>query len=155
MRFSYPCDIVLDEEEKNVTGREAYVATFPDVYGATTGGWSREEALRNAEDVLVGALGAHFQLRGELPLPGPLRDGQASISLSPVVAAKVALYVTMRQQNVTNVELAKRLGVTEAAVRKALDPDHRSHISTIEKALRMLGYALVVELVEAPVTAPV
>ena len=48
MRYVYPCDIVLDEEEKSATGREAYTVTFPDVYGATTGGWSWEEALENA-----------------------------------------------------------------------------------------------------------
>jgi hypothetical protein len=35
MRYAFPCEIVRDEEE-----REAYVVTFPDVYGATTGGWS-------------------------------------------------------------------------------------------------------------------
>ena len=45
MRYAYPCNIVRDEEERRATGREAYVATFPDVYGATTGGWSWEETL--------------------------------------------------------------------------------------------------------------
>ena len=40
MRYAYPCSIVRDVEEERTTGREAYNATFPDVYGANTGGWS-------------------------------------------------------------------------------------------------------------------
>ena len=38
MRYAYPCSIVRDEEEARATGREAYTVTFPDVYGANTGG---------------------------------------------------------------------------------------------------------------------
>ena len=45
MRYAYPCRIVRDEEEARATGREAYTVTFPDVYGANTGAWSREDAL--------------------------------------------------------------------------------------------------------------
>ena len=51
----------------------------------------------------------------------------------------------MRNQGLTNVALGERLGISEAAVRKLLDPDHRSHISTVERALRALGRSLVVE----------
>ncbi len=52
MRYAYPCSIVRDLEEERATGREAYNATFPDVYGANTGGWSWEEALEMAKDCL-------------------------------------------------------------------------------------------------------
>ena len=48
MRYAYPCSIVRDEEEERATGRVAYTVTFPDVYGANTGGWSWEEALEMA-----------------------------------------------------------------------------------------------------------
>ena len=37
MRYAFPCNIVRDDEEAEATGREAYVVTFPDVYGANTG----------------------------------------------------------------------------------------------------------------------
>jgi len=43
----------------------------------------------------------------------------------------------------TKTALARRLGLSEGAVRKLLDPDHRSHIGQVEKALKVLGQSLV------------
>ena len=51
----------------------------------------------------------------------------------------------MREQGVTNVALAGRLGLSESAIRKLLNPDHRSHISGVTKALRAVGRNLVIE----------
>ncbi len=148
MRYIYPCDIVLDEEEKTATGREAYVVTFPDVYGATTGGWSWEEALENAEDALVAALGSHYYFKRDLPLPSAVKEGQQPIPLRPVAAAKVALNTAMRKRGMTKVALAEKLVITESAVRKLCNPDHHSHMSTIERALKVVGLCLVVESVD-------
>ena len=70
------------------------------------------------------------------------------IGVAPIVAAKLALYTSMREQGVTNVALANRLGLrrySENAIRRLLDPGHRSHITSVEKALEALGRALVVE----------
>ena len=67
------------------------------------------------------------------------------ISVAPIVAAKLALYAAMREQGVTNVALAARLGLQENAVRRLLDPGHRSHITSVEKALEAVGRYLVVE----------
>ena len=44
-------------------------------------------------------------------------------------AAKLALYTAMRAQRIIKVELAGRLGVSESAVRKLTNPDHRSPFS--------------------------
>ena len=145
MRYAYPCIIVRDDEEARTTGREAFNVTFPDVYGANTGGWSWEEALAMAEDCLVAALAAHVEVRSDIPVPSTLEEGQALISVPPVVAAKLALYTAMREQRITNVALGERLGLSESAVRKLVDPDHRSHISSVMKALRAVGRNLVVE----------
>jgi len=46
---------------------------------------------------------------------------------------------------VTNVALARRLGVGENSVRRLLDLRHRSHIASVNKALHALGRYLVVE----------
>ena len=158
MRYAYPCKIVRDEEEAKATGREAYVVTFPDVYGAVTGGWSWKEAMEMAEDCLGVALGMYVKAREDIPVPGPLTDGQVLISVPPIIAAKLALYTAMREQDVTNVALATQLDLQENAVRRLVDPRHRSHISTVERALRALGRSLVVEdreTVQSPGTASV
>ncbi len=145
MRYAYPCSIVRDEEEERATGREAYTVTFPDVYGANTGGWSWGEALEMARDCLAVALGMCVKNREDIPIPSPLAEGQVLISVAPIVAAKLALYTAMRQQGVTNVALAARLGIQENAVRRLIDPGHRSHITSVEKALEAVGRSLVVE----------
>ena len=145
MRYAYPCNIVRDKEEERASGREAYTVAFPDVYGANTGGWSWEEALEMAKDCLGVALGMHVKAREDIPPPSPLVDGQVLVSVAPIVAAKLALYAAMREQGVTNVALAARLGLQENAVRRLVEPGHRSHIASVEKALRAVGRSLVVE----------
>ena len=149
MRYAYPCSIARDEDEAQATGREAYVVTFPDVYGANTGGWSWDEALELAEDCLSIALGAYVKNHEAIPGPSPLADGQVLVPVPPVVAAKLALYTAMREQGVTNVALAARLGMYESAVRRIVDPRHRSHIGQVERALHAVGRSLVVEDREA------
>ena len=144
MKYVYPCNIALDE----VADGESYVVTFPDVYGAATGGRSWDEAVEHAEDALVAALGAYYRQREEIPLPSPISDGQAPIPLPLITASKVALNTAMRRQRVTIENLAEKMGLTTPAVQKLCNPDAYSHLSTIEKALRLLGCSLVVE--EAP-----
>ena len=145
MRYAYPCSIVRDEEEERASGREAYTVTFPDVYGANTGGWSWEEAVEMAKDCLGVALGMYVKDREDIPVPSSLAEGQVLISVAPIVAAKLALYTAMREQGVTNVALADRLGLQEKAVRRLLDPGHRSPMTSIERALQAVGRSLVVE----------
>ncbi len=64
-------------------------------------------------------------------------------------AAKLALYQAMREAGLTNVALGRCLKVSEAAVRRLIDLDHRSHIGQIEGALAALGKRLVVEVERA------
>lgn len=145
MRYAYPCNIVPDEEERRATGREAYNVSFPDVYGADACGWSWEEALEMAEDCLAAALGGYVKCHEDIPVPGPVEEGQVSIPVPPVVAAKLALHTAMHGQGITKVELAARLGIYESAARRIVDPNHRSHISQVERALKAVGRSLVVK----------
>ena len=74
---------------------------------------------------------------------------QEMVAVPLVVAAKLALYISMREQGLTKVGLARRVGLSEGAVRKLLNPNHRSHIGQIERALEKVGRRLVAE--DAPV----
>lgn len=51
----------------------------------------------------------------------------------------------MRRQDVSKAELARRLGVTEAVVRRLVDPDHASRIERVQSALATLGVDRVIE----------
>lgn len=138
MRYAYPCLLAQDEDGW-------LTATFPDVPEAGTDGKTREQALELAEDALAAALAGYVHQRRDIPPAGTRTKGQYLVPVPPVVAAKLALYSAMRAQGITKVALAALLGISEAAVRKLADPDHRSHISQVENALKVLGRTLIVE----------
>ena len=142
MIYAYPCQLTPDEDG-------GLVAAFPDVPEAITGGSDRAEALAMAEDALATALAGYVHEKWDIPAASEVVDGQVSVPVPAVVAAKLALYSAMRAQRITKVELASRLGVSESAVRKLTYPDHRSHVSQVQKALRAVGRRLKVEVTVA------
>ena len=136
LRLAYPARL-----EKQDDG--AVLVSFPDLPEALTEGATEEDALGEAEDCLIAALGGYIQERREIPRPSPAR-GRALVALPALAAAKTALYCAMSAKGIGNTALAERLGVTEAAVRRLIDLDHRSHIGQVEAGLRALGQRLVV-----------
>ena len=125
------------------------LVSFSDVPEALTEGESVNEALTEAQDALLAALGGYINERRAIPAPSKARRGQRLVFLPPLPAAKLALYQAMREAGLTNVALGRRLKVSEAAVRRLIDLDHRSHIGQIEAALAALGKRLVVEVEKA------
>lgn len=138
MRYVYSC--ILHPEEGG-----GFWVSFPDVPGALTGGDTREKALEMAEDALHVAMGGYVHMGWDIPTPGSVADGQYSIALPPVVAAKLALYTAMREQGISSADLSDRLGITESAVEKLLNPDYGSHMTQVMNALKAVGRTLVVE----------
>ena len=137
MQYVYPCNI-----KGNETDGDGFVATFPDVEGATTGGFTFREALINAEDCLVVALASCVDCGEELPTPSPFQDGQELLTVQPVIAAQLDLHTAMREQGISRADLAERLGVGSDAVDKLLILDYRTPIAEIIKALRAVGCQL-------------
>ena len=142
MLYAYP-HILTPAEDGGL------VVTFPDVPEAITGGANQSEALAMAEDALATALAGYVHQKRDIPAPSDPAAGQELIPVSPVVAAKLALYSAMRAQRITKVELARRLGISESAARKLTNPDHRSHVSQVHRALRAVGRSLRVEVTAA------
>ena len=138
MQYTYPC--VLTPEDEG-----GFSVSFPDVPSALTCGDNRTEALEMAEDALAVALGAYMDNGEDVPSPSVPGPGQEMVTVPPVVAAKLALYTAMRNQNVTTEALAERLGSSKSAVRKLLDPDLRSPIDAVDEALHAIGRSLVIE----------
>jgi len=139
MLYAYPCELTPDDDG-------GFVVAFPDVPEAITGGDDRAEALAMAEDALATALAAYVHEKRDIPAPSDVAAGQQLVAVPPVVAAKLALYSAMRSEGITKVELARRLGVSESAVRKLANPDHRSHMSQVQKALTAVNRSVRVEV---------
>jgi antitoxin HicB len=85
-----------------------------------------------------------FALAERRPIPEPSTPAgrHYAISVPLWIAPKLALYEAMSQQNISNSELARRLGVRETVVRKMLDPDHATKSKKIEAALKAVGWNL-------------
>ena len=135
MRYAYP--VVLDPEPDG----SAINVSFPDVPEALTWGDDEAEALHLAEDCLVTALNCYVRAGKPLPKPAPAR-GRSMIPVPPLVAAKLALYGAMREQGVSAVELARRLGVAEKVVDALLHLKRRTYLGQLERALAELGVRL-------------
>lgn len=142
MIYAYPCQLSPDEGG-------AFVATFPDIPEAITGGSDHTDALTMAEDALATALAEYVHQKRDIPSPSAPAHNQLTVSVPTIVAAKLALYSVMREQRISKVELARRLGISETAVRRITNPDHRSHINQVENALKAVGQNLNVQVVPA------
>ena len=136
MPYAYPCE--LNPEE----GGGFYVV-FPDVRGALTNGKDREEALEMAQDALTIILSSHVENWEDIPPPSPLGPEQELVELEPTAAAKLELYIAMREQGISKSELALRLDIPESNVHDLLILDRHTHISMVLDALRAIGCNLV------------
>ena len=137
MRLAYPAE--LRELADTV------LVSFPDVPEALTEGATIDDALREATDCLVAALGGYVGDGRRIPKPSDRPDALL-IKLPALVAAKVALYQTMLDRRLDKAALAERIGLTEKAVERLVDLDHRSPVGQVENALYGLGLALCVEV---------
>jgi antitoxin HicB len=139
----YPADIKQDTEGKD------WVVRFPDLKGTNTGALSLDEALSEAADCLGSRLAQLLADRKPVPEPSAPRGRQRLIAVPFWIAPKIALYQAMREQGVSNTELARRLKVGETVVRRMLDPDHATRAARLEAALLAVGKRLYVAVDDA------
>jgi antitoxin HicB len=137
--IAFRCRLEPDEDG-------GYVATFPDLPFGATQGETVDETLKEAADCLETILAVLVEKGREIPQPSKLKRGEYLVSPSAVTAAQVALYSAMRREKVTPKELAKRLRLPVAAVRRLTDLANYPPLETIERALAALGHRLTVAL---------
>lgn len=140
---TYPASLV---QEKNGKG---FFVRFPDLPEALTGGDDREDSLAQAADCLAEALAGRIRRADSIPAPSRLKRGQCPIGVPLYLAPKLALYLAIREQGLTNTELAERLGVSETVVRRMLDPRHDTKPARIQAALKAMGKRIVVSIEDA------
>lgn len=131
-RFTYPITLTADADG-------GYVVTCRDVPEAITQGETIEDAIGEAEGALEAAIEMRMEDGMDIPLPSTRKRGEHLASLPINTAMKVALYIAMREQNVSKSELARRLGLDEKEARRMLDPKHGTKVPALERALHALG----------------
>jgi antitoxin HicB len=140
---SYPARFLPEENGKG------FYVRFADFPEALTGGDDVEDTFTQASDCLAEAVAGRIARGEEIPHPSRPRRGEHFIPLQLEIAPKLALYLAMRQQKLTNTALARRLGVSETVVRRMLNPRHTTKPDRIEAALAVLGKRIVVTFEDA------
>lgn len=147
MTLIYPAVLTPDD---NGTVR----LEFPDVPEANTFGDTEEEAFAHARDALETALEFYIERDSDLPRPSAL-EGRPAVTPSPLGALRLQLYQSMRDQNVSKAELARRLGWHYPQVARLFDFDHASRVEQLEAGLAAVGRAVVVETAPSKALAAV
>ena len=141
--FSYPVTLCPD-----ATGRR-FTVTFRDLPEAITQGTRGKDALAQAADCLDEAIANRIVLRLDIPAPSRPRKGQPVVPVPPLMAAKAALHVAMREAGISNVQLARLVGCNEKEIRRMLDPRHGTRLPRLQEAVAALGKRLVLAVEEA------
>ena len=126
-----------------------FFVRFPDLPEALSGGDTLEDTRAQAADCLAEAIAGRIRRGDQIPTPSQIKRGQHPIGVPLYLAPKLALYLAMREQGVTNTELARRLGVSETVVRRMLDPRHNTKSDRNQAALTALHKRIVVTFEDA------
>ncbi len=139
-RFSFPATFRPDDDG-------GFVVTFRDLPEAITQGDTEQQALIEAADCLEEAIAARIDDKLDIPEPSPSCDREHIVMVPIQTALKATLYLAMKEDAITKVQLARLLEVDEKEVRRILDPRHGTKLLTIERALAALGRRIELQLV--------
>jgi antitoxin HicB len=134
LSFNYP--VTLKKSEGG------YLVKFSDFPEAITQGETIEDSLQEAADCLEEAVANRIIMKLNIPNPSPPKKNQFLVSLSTIISAKSALYMTMKINKTSNIDLSKTLNCDEKEVRRLLDPRYPSKLPRIEEALKFFGKKL-------------
>ena len=140
--FAYPAKFKAGSD-----GR--VMVKFADLARVATDGRDDRETMEEAMDALGSDLSIRLSRREEIPAPSAANRGQRLVPVPLWLAPKLALYLAMRDQQVNNSELARRLGIHERVIRRMLDPEHATKAAKIQAALAVLGKQMTLEVRDA------
>jgi antitoxin HicB len=112
---------------------------FVDLPRVSTDGKDDHEAMQEAMDALGSELSIRLSRREEIPAPSAPKRGRRLVPMPLWLAPKLALDLAMRDQEVNNPELARRLGVHERVIRRMLDPEHATKAEKFRRRWPLWG----------------
>jgi antitoxin HicB len=139
--FIYPAKIEADEDG-------FFLVTFKDLPFAVTDGKTHQEAMNAATDCLEEAIAMCIDDGLLVPFPSKQCKDEIGIVLPTLMAAKAALYITIKKKGLTKASFARLLNVNEKESRRLLDPHHKTKIPRINEALSALGNKLVIGMLK-------
>jgi len=122
------------------------LVSFPDFPEAFTVGDDRDDARLRAIDALATAIQGRIADREDIPKPS--KGYRETVRLPSQAVAKVLLYRTMRERNISKAELARRLRRHRPEVDRLLDLRHATRLEQVDAALASLGAHLDIKVKE-------
>lgn len=129
--FAYPVELTAAAEG-------GFVVRVPDLPEIVTQGEDVGDALTQAADAIEEAFAGRIRAQDSIPVPSGA-GGRPMVAVPPLMAAKAALTLALREAGMSQAELARHLEVDEKEVRRLLDPRHPSKLPRLAKALAVLG----------------
>ena len=125
------------------------IVSFRDLPECLTSGADEPEALIEAADALEEAIAGRVKRGDDIPVPSTPWPGEHRIAVPSDMAANAALALAFRDSGLPCDAFAALAGTDEGSIRFMLDPEQTSAPSDIDRALRVLGKQLVVEVESA------
>lgn len=128
---------------------------FPDCPGCQTFAGKGEDVLAVARDALEGWLELHLEDGDAPPRPSsPRRRGadRLAVRVDPALAIRLAIRWARQDENLSQGELARRVGVTRQQISLLESQGGNVTLATLSKIARALGREVSVEFV-APTAA--
>ena len=110
-----------------------YMVSFVDIPEALTQG---------AKDALLTAFDFYFEDNELIPLPSPLNSHDHFIEVPLSVASKVLLLNAFLQSEITQQELARRIGKPKQEITRLFNLHHATKIDAVQLAAKALGKEL-------------
>jgi len=140
MMIAYPATF-----ERDAGGRT--LVLFRDFPEAATDGADMAEARAEAIDLLDSTLMFRMKYREPLPAPSKARKGEVVVVPDTAVAMKAALYMAMREANMSIAELSRRLHVDYREAQRIVNPHHATKTARMSEALASTGHRAMLEVV--------
>ena len=121
---------------------EGYIVTFPQFPNVNTCGETLEEALNNAEEALNGCIESDFERGFEITEPKLYEGGDYyKVLIRPHI--EIALMLRKIRKNRSQLELAKKLGISYQAYQRLENPRRcNPTVKTLEKIAKILNKEL-------------
>jgi len=147
MSHDYAYPIQLDEQPEG-----GFLVSAPDFPELLTSGSDRADAVAQGADALEEVFASRIRRAEPIPEPSVSEPGATVeiVRVPPIMAAKAALAVRLRESGTAQSALARRIGVDEKEVRRLLDPRHPSKLGSLQRALRAVDQDLEIRIVEVP-----
>jgi len=142
MMFSYPIELIPDDNG-------TFLVLCPLLPIVATFGEDETSAHHHALDAIETALASMIDDGEDIPAAPARAKSKWHVDLPVLTSMKLALYLALRNENLTRAELARRLNWKRESVDRLFRLDHHSRPEQLEAAMSVLGKRFEIGIKEA------